>query len=236
VQIDGSEHAWFEERAPACTLLVYVDDATSRLMTLHFTASESTFSYFEATRAYLAQHGKPVAFYSDRASVFHCNRPAENGGKGVTHFGRAMYELNIDTWCAHSTPAKGRVERAQLTLQDRLVKELRLHGIHTIEAANAYAPSFVAAYNARFAKPPKSHFNAHRPLRDDEDLELILTWREPRRVTKSLTVQYDRVIYLLADTPANRRLIHDGLWGSTNAVQVSKFEHRVAGRVSVHPR
>ncbi|WP_207001726.1 ISNCY family transposase [Trinickia mobilis] len=208
VQIDGSDHRWFEERAPACTLLVYVDDATSRIMALHFTASESTFSYFEVTRAYLEQHGKPVAFYSDRASVFHCKGHTATPGKGVTHFGRAMYELNIDTWCANSSSAKGRVERAHLTLQDRLVKELRLRGISTVEAANAYAPAFVASYNARFAKPPRSDYNAHRPLRDDEDLDTLLTWREPRRVTKSLTVQYDRVIYLLADTRENRKRIH----------------------------
>jgi transposase len=208
VQIDGSDHRWFEDRAPACTLLVYVDDATSRLMVLHFTATESTFSYFEATRAYLQLYGKPVAFYSDRASTFHCNRQAERAGKGVTHFGRAMYELNIDTWCANSSAAKGRVERANLTLQDRLVKELRLRGISTIAAANAYAPAFIAAYNARFGKPPRSTFDAHRPLRDDEDLDTLLTWRELRKVTKALTVQYDRVMYLLEDTLANRRLIH----------------------------
>ena len=208
VQIDGCEHAWFEARAPQCTLLVYVDDATSRLMILHFTATESTFSYFEATRHYLESHGKPVAFYSDKASVFRSAQYATNGGKGVTHFGRAMFELNIDTWCANSSSAKGRVERAHLTLQDRLVKELRLRGISTVQAANAYAPSFIAAYNARFAKPPRSSFDAHRPLRDDEKLDAILTWREPRRVTKSLTVQYDRVIYLLGDTPANRKLVH----------------------------
>jgi transposase len=106
IQIDGSDHAWFEERAPVCTLLVYVDDATSRIMALHFTATESTFSYFEATRAYLERYGKPVAFYSDRASVF---RPTHSrtGARGVTQFGRAMYELNIDTFCANSSPAKG---------------------------------------------------------------------------------------------------------------------------------
>ena len=106
VQIDGSDHRWFEERAPACTLLVYVDDATSRLMALHFTATESTFSYVEATRAYLERYGKPVAFYSDRASVF---RPvySRTGARGITQFGRAMYELNIDTFCANSSPAKG---------------------------------------------------------------------------------------------------------------------------------
>jgi transposase len=208
IQIDGSDHRWFEDRAPACTLLVYVDDATSRLMTLHFTASESTFSYFEATRAYIERYGKPVALYSDKASVFRSSQYATTGDKGVTHFGRAMYELNIDTFCANSSSAKGRVERAHLTLQDRLVKELRLRGIDTVEAANAYAPSFIAAYNARFAKPPRSAFDAHRPLRADEDLDLLFTWRELRKVTKSLTVQYDRVIYLLDDTLANRKLIH----------------------------
>ncbi len=130
IQIDGSEHRWFEERAPQCTLLVYVDDATSRLMMLHFTATESTFSYFEATRAYLERYGKPVALYSDKYSVFRSVKVHETG-RSVTHFGRAMYELNIDTFCANSSPAKGRVERAHLTLQDRLVKELRLRGIST---------------------------------------------------------------------------------------------------------
>ncbi|MFM0674487.1 ISNCY family transposase, partial [Paraburkholderia sediminicola] len=104
VQIDGSDHHWFEERAPACTLLVYVDDATSRLMHLHFTASESTFSYFEATRAYIECHGKPGAFYSDKASVFRSGKAHETGSS-VTHFGRAMFELNIDTFCANSSSA-----------------------------------------------------------------------------------------------------------------------------------
>lgn len=122
----------------------------------------------------------------------------------VTPFGRAMYELNIDVFCANSSSAKGRVERAHLTLQDRLVKELRLRGISTVAKANAYAPCFTAAYNARFAKPPKRDFDTHWPLRDDESLELVLTWRE---VTKSLTVQYDRVMYLLEDTPENRKPI-----------------------------
>jgi hypothetical protein len=118
-----------------------------------------------------------------------------------------MYEFNIDTFCANSGPAKGRVERAHLTLQDRLVKELRLRGISTVAGANAYASAFMANYNTRFAKPPKSGFDAHRPLRADENLDLVLTWREPRKVSKSLTVRYDRVIYLLADTPEHRKLI-----------------------------
>jgi hypothetical protein len=228
IQIDGSEHAWFEDRAPQCTLLVYVDDATSRLMELHFTQTESTFSYFEATRAYIERHGKPGAFYSDRASVFR-NTSAGRTGRSVTPFGRAMYELNIDTICANSSSAKGRVERAHLTLQDRLVKELRLRGINTLAEANAWAPSFMAAYNARFAKPPRSDFDAHRPLRADENLETVLTWREPRIVTKALTVQYDRVMYLLDDTPENRKLIrrYVEVWEYPDG----RIEIRAEGRV-----
>ena len=177
-------------------------------MTLHFTATESTFSYFEAMRKYLQAHGKPIALYSDKAAVFHCNNHAEVGGKGVTQFGRALYELNIDAWCANSSQAKGRVERANLTLQDRLVKELRLRGINTQEAANAYAPDFMADFNGRFGKIPRSEFNVHRALRSDENIDLILTSRVARRVTKVLTVQYDRVIYMLDDTAENRALIH----------------------------
>lgn len=103
IQIDGSDHRWFEDRAPACTLLVYVDDATSRLMHVHFTASESTFSYFEATRAYIERYGKPGAFYSDKASVFR-STAAGKTGSSVTHFGRAMYELNIGKRPAKASP------------------------------------------------------------------------------------------------------------------------------------
>jgi hypothetical protein len=131
IQLDGSDHAWFEDRGPRCTLLVYVDDATSRLMELGFAAVESTFDYFRATRRYLERHGKPMAFYSDKLSVFHVATGARAaGGRGVSQFGRALRDLNIDAICANSPEAKGRVERANGTLQDRLVKELRLRGLH----------------------------------------------------------------------------------------------------------
>jgi hypothetical protein len=129
VQVDGSEHWWFEDRGPQCTLLVFVDDATSRLMHLQFVESESTFAYFHAARAYLEAWGKPVAFYSDKHGVFRVNHPGALGGDGMTQFGRALHALNIDIICANSSPAKGRVERANKTLQDRLVKELRLAGV-----------------------------------------------------------------------------------------------------------
>ncbi|SDD53494.1 Integrase core domain-containing protein [Cupriavidus sp. YR651] len=208
VQIDGSDHAWFEDRGPPCTLLVFVDDATSRLMQLLFVPTESAFSYFAATRAYLERHGKPVAFYSDKAGIFRVNQPNATGGDGHTQFGRALYELNIESLCANTSQAKGRVERMNGTLQDRLVKELRLRGISSMEAANAFAPVFQADFNVRFARIPRSDFNAHRPLRPDEDLDRIFTWREWRKVSASLTLQYDKTLYLLEDQPAHRRLIH----------------------------
>src|SRR5215213_7140653 len=141
VQIDGSEHAWFEDRAEKCTLLAFVDDATSRLMHLRFVASESTFDYFRATRTYLEQHGKPVAFYSDKHSIFRVNAKDAAGGDGATQFGRALTELNIDILCANSPQAKGRVERAFGTLQDRLVKELRLAGIRRSKRPTHGCPS-----------------------------------------------------------------------------------------------
>ena len=208
IQIDGSDHEWFEQRDVRCTLLVFIDDATSRLMQLHFVPTESAFAYFEATRSYLEEHGKPVAFYSDKATIFRSARDSTDFGRGTTQFGRVLFELNIDIMCANSSQAKGRVERANLTLQDRLVKELRLREINTREAANAFAPHFIADFNARFAKPPSSEFDAHRPVRDDEDLELLFTWRLQRKVSLSLTLQHDRIIYLLKDTPATRKLIH----------------------------
>src|SRR3954447_8243436 len=151
IQIDGCEHAWFEDRGPPCTLLVFVDDATSRLMHLRFVPSQSAFAYMAAPRAYVEAHGKPVAFYSDKHGVFRVNHP-DAAGDGMTQFGRALAELTIAIICANSPQAKGRVERAHKTLQDRLVKELRLAGIGTVEAANAFLPAFVADYNARFAK------------------------------------------------------------------------------------
>lgn len=207
IQIDGCDHHWFENRAPACTALVYVDDATSRLMQLLFVKSESTFTYFDATRGYLEKHGKPLALYSDKASVFRNNNKNATGGDGYTQFGRAMHELNIQTICANTSSAKGRVERTHLTLQDRLVKELRLRGISSIDAANDYADEFMTDYNRRFAKSPRHDFDVHRPLENDDDLATYFTWREPRRVSKSLTVQYDKVLYLIEDNELSRRAI-----------------------------
>src|ERR1700694_2838303 len=193
IQIDGSDHRWFEDRAAPCTLLVFIDDATSRLMELRFVPSESTFAYFDALKSYLQHHGKPVAFYSDKHSIFRVSREDAASGDGMTQFGRALSELNIEILCANTSQAKGRVERAHHTLQDRLVKELRLAGISTIEAANAFLPNFVEDYNDRFAKPAARDQDFHRSVDPRQDLDQILCWREQRQVSHQLVVNYSRM-------------------------------------------
>ncbi len=196
VQIDGSDHAWFEARGPKCTLLVYIDDATGQLLELWFVPQETTFAYFEATRHYVERYGKPVAFYSDKHGIFRVNQPRPQGlSSGLTQFGRAMQELDIQIICANTPQAKGRIERANQTLQDRLVKELRLRGISDIDRANAYLPEFRADFNRRFAVVPRSHHDAHRPLLKRDNLDLILTHQKTGTLSKNLTVQFNNVIY-----------------------------------------
>lgn len=207
VQIDGSLHWWFEDRGPQCTLLVFIDDATSKLLQLRFVESESAFSYFVATSDYLQRHGKPIAFYSDKHSIFRVNRRGAVGGDGMTQFGRALQELNIDIICANSPQAKGRVERANRTLQDRLVKELRLAGISTAEEANKMLPAFMADYNDRFGKVPFNDKDLHRPLSPNDKLDDTFVWREERTVSASLTLQYDKVVFILQPTDVTRGLV-----------------------------
>jgi hypothetical protein len=228
IQIDGCEHRWFEDRAPMCTALVFVDDATSRLMWVKFACTESTFTYFEAMREYLGRHGKPLALYSDKASIFRVNRTGAVTGSGHTQFSRALYELNIDGICANTPAAKGRVERAHLTLQDRLVKELRLAGISSIEAANALVPTFIEGYNSKFAKLPRDAHDAHRPVRPEEDLDLIFARRELRKVSRNLLLHYERKLYVLVDLPENRRLI--GKYVEMFEYPDGRIEIRVAGQ------
>ena len=206
VQIDGSQHRWFEQRGEPCTLLVFIDDATSRLMQLRFVPSESTSSYFEALESYLENHGCPVAFYSDKHSVFRTNRDAA-GGQGMTQFGRALAELNIEILCANSSQAKGRVERANRTLQDRLVKELRLAEISNVEAGNAFLPAFMQRFNERFAVVAAKSENLHRSLSvRGSRLQDILCHREQRHVSEQLALSYDRKQIILERSPVSEKL------------------------------
>lgn len=228
VQIDGSEHRWFEDRAPACTLLVFIDDATSRLMQMRFVASESTFAYFEALEGYLREHGRPVAFYSDKHSIFRVAKAEAASGHGMTQFGRALAELNVEILCANSSQAKGRVERANRTLQDRLVKEMRLEGISTMEDGNAFLPSFMARHNLRFAKVPARPDDLHRPLADGLDrLRDVLCWRDQRYVGQQLTFSYERKRIMLETSEVTRGLV--GQYVDTYAFPDGRLEVRWKG-------
>jgi transposase len=196
VQVDGSDHDWFEGRGPKCTLLVYIDDATGKLLELWFVPDETTFAYFEVSRHYLERYGKPVAFYSDKHGIFRVNQEQTSGlSSGLTQFGRAMLELNIQILCANTPQAKGRVERANQTLQDRLVKELRLQGISDINCANAFLSEYREDFNQRFAVHPRSNHDAHRPLLKTENLDIIFTHQKTGTLSKNLTVQYNKIIY-----------------------------------------
>jgi transposase len=206
IQIDGSDHRWFEDRGAPCSLLVCIDDATGKLMQLRFVPSENTSSYFDCLRGYLEAHGCPVAFYSDKHTVFRMNRDAQ-GGQGMTQFGRALAELNIEIICANSSQAKGRVERVNRTLQDRLVKELRLDGVCDMATGNAFLPEFLERFNEKFSVRAAKPDNLHRRLTVSPDrLSDILCHREQRYVGQQLTLAYDRKQIILERSAVSEEL------------------------------
>jgi hypothetical protein len=228
IQIDGSEHRWFEDRGPPCTLLVFIDDATSRLMQMRFVPSESTFSYFAALESYLTEHGRPVAFYSDKHSIFRVSRREAKAGDGMTQFGRALSELGVEIICASSSQAKGRVERANRTLQNRLVKEMRLAGVSDMATGNAFLPGFVADHNWRFGRVPLRAGDMHRPLNlPPSRLGDILCWRELRYVGQDLTFRYEGKRIMLEQTELTRQL--PGQYVETLAFADGRFEARWKG-------
>jgi transposase len=225
VQIDGSPHDWFEGRAPRCNLTVFIDDATSKLLALRFSPSETTRVYLEALRGCVLQHGMPLAYYSDRHGIFRVNAKEAASGDGFTEFGRVLKRLNITSICAHTPQAKGRVERANQTLQDRLVKELRLQNINTIEQANAFVPTFITAWNAKFAVPPRDLTDAHRPWTGTvEALEDALARREERTLSKALSFRTGGTMYGVKT---------DGPGTALRGAKVTLY-HLLNGTMSIH--
>lgn len=188
IQIDGSPHDWFEGRGKKCCLIVFTDDATSKIVQMRFFPAETTLAYLECVREYIQTYGRPLAFYSDRHGIFRINTVE---GIGETQYSRAMKELRIKTFCAPSPQAKGRVERANRTLQDRLVKELRLKNISDIKSANRYTEEFREKYNRKFGKTPASQQDAHRKaIPNEEELDIILCHRENRKISKNLELSF----------------------------------------------
>lgn len=234
IQIDGSPHDWFEGRAPRCCLLVFIDDATSELLALRFVDTETTLGYMGLLEQYVLEHGLPAAIYSDRHSIFQVNR---GDRKDVSHtqtqFARALEQLGIEGIQANSPQAKGRVERANQTLQDRLVKEMRLQGINSQEQANAWLPQFMRALNRRFAVTPSLPGDAHVPyVGTAAALRRILSIHSPRRLSSNLSCQLDGLLYQVQ--PADRGLALRGADVTIVTNPASPTEVMWQGRVLSH--
>lgn len=202
IQMDGSFHDWFEGRGPKCTLLVFIDDATSELVHLRFVPSESYQSYATSFIDYLLEHGKPISIYTDKHSVFSVNqKELSEEAAGVTTFAQALQSLAIEPILAHSPQAKGRVERMNRTLQDRLVKELRLHHICDLEEANRFLQTYRLELNERFTVPADDLRNAHTPLTSQEidHLPFLFARQARRKVSKNLTISFETDVYQIVE-------------------------------------
>ena len=205
-QFDGSYEYWFEDRAPKCCLLASIDDATGRIMRLEFAPHEGVVPVFTFWQGYLTTHGKPRAIYLDQFSTYKMNPAfAKENHDLKTQFQRAMAELGIEPITAYSPEAKGRVERLFGTLQDRLIKELRLKNISAVEKANHYlAEEFTPKFNQRFAVEPKLNANLHQPLtaQENKQLSAILSRQHLRTVQNDFTLSFNNHWYqLLPDQP-----------------------------------
>lgn len=191
VQLDGSPHDWFEGRAPKCTLLAFIDDASSELLWLEFAHEETTVALMRATETYLQEAGRPLSFYTDRGKVFKVNIHNEENDR-FTQYQRALSELDIELIHARSPQAKGRVERLFGTLQDRLVKELRLKKISDMVTANTFLRDvYRQKHNQKFTVTPKQGADLHRSLQG-YDLKRIFCLKEERKVRNDFTVQYKK--------------------------------------------
>lgn len=201
-QVDGSPHHWLEDRGPLCVLIVFIDDATGQTYGKLF-ESETTQAYMETLWEYILIYGLMQSIYSDKYGVFRINMPGCIKKECLTQFARALKELDIKLMCANSPQAKGRVERANQTHQDRLVKELRLARINTIEEANRFLPGYWEKHNKKFAVSPKESYNAHREIPSDYILEDIFCYKNSRKTTKNLEIQYKNIIYqIILENPS----------------------------------
>lgn len=222
LQGDASPHDWFEGRSPRCALVQFVDDATSQTTAARFAPAETTESYLEILQDHLEKNGRPLALYVDKHRIFRvCNEEIKNG-TGITHFGKVLKDLDIELICANSPQAKGRVERKNGIFQDRLIKEMRLAGINTMEEGNSFLPGFLKKHNKQFGKEAASKENAHRPLRAQDDLKRIFARKDKRRLSKDLTLQHQGILYMI-ETKTPNRLKHafvEVLWREKESIEI----------------
>lgn len=219
VQLDGSHHDWLEGRGPRCVLMAYIDDASSQVFA-RFYAYEGTIPALDSLRRYVTRYGIPLAVYTDKHTTY--KSPAEPtveehlaGRKPQSQFERSLGELGIETIHAHSPQAKGRVERLFATFQDRLIKELRLAGITTLEAANRWLEDYLPRYNQRFAVPPAQGADLHRPSPPSGQLARILCLKTKRVLRRDWTVAHHGQLYQIHDkVRATHVMVEEGLEGA----------------------
>lgn len=224
IQIDGSEHDWLEGRGERCTLIAFIDDATSETLIARFAHRETTENYIQITKEYIDRYGVPKALYSDKHSIFRQNLGERHLQGKRTHFGESLQKLDIELICANSPQAKGRIERSFGTHQDRLVKELRLAKIDTMEEANIFLEGYLKKHNRQFSVSPAETENAHRKLPKEIDLKQTFSRKEYRTLSKGLSFQYKNTLYQINKPNSHNRLknqkiqIIDSLDGKLTAV------------------
>jgi Homeodomain-like domain len=219
VQMDGSHHDWFEGRGPQCVLMSYIDDATGKVFG-RFYEYEGTIPAMDSFKRYSQKYGLPMSVYLDRHTTY--KSTAKVSVEEILHeevplseFERALKELEVKVIHATSPQAKGRVERLFGTLQDRLVKEMRLKGIRTIQEGNAFLKQYLPIYNRRFSVPARERDNVHRPLGKGFNLDAILCIKTERRLRNDFTVAHNKKLYQIEDaTRASKLIVHEHINGS----------------------
>lgn len=219
VQMDGSHHDWFEGRGPWCVLMGYIDDATGRVFG-RFYDYEGTIPAMDSFKRYLKMCGLPMSVYLDKHTTYKSTAKASieeqlKGTEALSEFERALKELGVEVIHANSPQAKGRIERLFRTLQDRLIKEMRLRGIRTIEEANHFLEEYLPLYNRRFAICAKGEDDLHRPVGKGVDLDGILCIKTQRTLRNDFTVAHNKKLYQIEDKLRGTKVIvQDRLDGS----------------------
>lgn len=201
ILLDGSIHNWLEGRGPKMTLMAYIDDA-SNIVFGEFHLAETTESAMRSFKNYIKKYGIPLSLYFDRHSIYKTTRQPNldeslKGKKAKTQFEKVLEILNVEPIHAYSAEAKGRIERLFETLQDRLVKEMRLSNIHTLAEANKFLKTYLPKHNTRFSIPPKNPKNLHRPIPEELDLNWVFAVRDERTILNDFTVEWNNKAFLL---------------------------------------
>jgi hypothetical protein len=219
VQADGSHHNWFEGRGPWCVLMGQIDDATSKV-SAEFHGHEGTLPFMASFKLYVKAKGIPISVYIDRHTTYKSNKKPSiedelENREPLTQVGRALKELGVDVIFAYSAQAKGRVERLFRTFQDRLVKEMRLRKIRSIEEANSFLKEYLPVYNKRFSVPAAKSADLHRPLPKDIDLDRILCVKTERTLRNDFTMAHNSKLYQVEDNiRAGKVVVEERINGS----------------------